>query len=59
MNKVITKSDCNKLITEAEIIGFKPLPKSGGEHEQIPQTCARTSQFCVKDDVELENKMRV
>jgi prolyl 4-hydroxylase len=54
---ILNKDECNKLIVEAELAGFKPSPKSGGGHGQVPSTGARTSQFYVKDNVELATKI--
>ena len=57
VKKVFTDKECEKLIENAESVGFNPSPLSGGGHGQTPRTGARTSQFNVSDNNELANKI--
>ena len=57
VKNVLTNTECEKLIMNAEKSGFQPSPPSGGGHGQTPRTGARTSQFHVKDNPELANRI--
>jgi hypothetical protein len=57
IKNIFTPDECNYLIQIAENAGFNPSPPSGGGHGQTPRTGARTSQFYVKDDTEIANKI--
>jgi hypothetical protein len=57
VDKVLSKDECYKLITKAELAGFKPSPLSGGGHGRTGREGARTSQFYVSDDKVLANRL--
>jgi len=50
---VMDAVECAEQIKIAESAGFKPSPPSGGGHGQTGRQGARTSQFYVRDDVDL------
>ncbi|MHA2403537.1 MAG: 2OG-Fe(II) oxygenase family protein [Candidatus Kariarchaeaceae archaeon] len=54
---VLSPSDCKTLINQAEEAGFKPSALSGGGHGQHPTTGARTSQFYVREDEKLAERI--
>ena len=57
LTNVLSHQECLELISAAENAGFKPSPPSGGGHGQTPRTGARTSQFYVKPNQKLANKL--
>lgn len=57
VENLLTREECVKLIEQAESAGFKPSPPSGGGHGQTGRAGARTSQFYVKPNQELADKL--
>ena len=57
IKSIFSKDECDELIKMTEKAGFNPSPPSGGGHGQTPRTGARTSQFYVKDDSVLADKI--